>query len=79
MKVRTNILIEKETLTSAQGLGLNVSKTCDNALKLYITAIQNTNPKINPTLLNECSFAKENSWCGRRDLNPGRQRGRLMS
>jgi hypothetical protein len=22
---------------------------------------------------------KNVSWCGRRDLNPGRQRGRLMS
>jgi len=47
MKVRTNILIDKEILQTAQALGLNISKTCENSLKQYIAAIQNIKPETN--------------------------------
>ena len=39
MKIRTNILIDKETLRTAQDLGLNVSKTCEDILNLRIHAL----------------------------------------
>jgi hypothetical protein len=43
LKVRTNILLQRETLETAQELGLNVSKVCENSLKLYTEAMQNVN------------------------------------
>ena len=46
MKVRTNILIEKEILDKAKELGLNISKTCENLLKRYIQIIEQTNNQI---------------------------------
>jgi len=46
MKRKTTIRIETETLKKAQELGLNISKTCENALKLYINAIENVNNQI---------------------------------
>ena len=35
-KIRTTLYIDAEIIKEAQGLGLNVSKTCENALKLAI-------------------------------------------
>ena len=46
MKVRTNVLIEKELLAKAHELGINVSKACENALKVYINALTNANSAI---------------------------------
>jgi len=46
MKVRTNILIEKEILDKAKELGLNISKTCENLLKRYIQLIEQANNQI---------------------------------
>ena len=53
VKVRTSVLIEKEILKKAQELGLNVSQCLENALRLYINAIETANQKItsNPTAL----------------------------
>ncbi|MEM3459595.1 MAG: type II toxin-antitoxin system CcdA family antitoxin, partial [Candidatus Bathyarchaeia archaeon] len=82
MKVRTNILIEESVLRTAQNLGINVSKFCENALKIGIQALTNSLQKIaeNQTASTEKegfgNVVSENEWCGRRDLNPGRQRGR---
>jgi len=39
-KVRTNLYIDSEILKEAQELGLNVSKTCENALKLAIEQLR---------------------------------------
>ena len=41
VKVRTTLLIDKEVLRKAHELGLNVSKCCENALKLYVKAMEN--------------------------------------
>ena len=71
MKVRTNILVNKQTLTTAQDLGLNVSRTCENALNLYIQAMQNANTKMNPAFLGEASFAKEGSLVRSPRFEPG--------
>ena len=82
MRSTTTIRIDTETLKKAKELGLNVSKCCENALKLYTNALTDVNSQITNTprsFLSEGSLPKESSWCGRRDLNPGRQRGRLMS
>ena len=46
MKVRTNILIEESVLRTAQELGINVSKYCENALKIGIEALNNTQNQI---------------------------------
>ena len=88
MKVRTNILIEKEILDKAKELGLNISRTCENLLKRYIQLIEQANNQIF-TINNTSQQNKtENKggigtvgsdWRGRRDLNPGPQRGRLTS
>ena len=85
MKVRTSILIEREILEKAQEIGINVSKFTENALKQAIASLTNLNMQIqqqNQTLPEKegiGNVVSDREWCGRRDLNPGRQRGRLMS
>ena len=78
-KTLTSIYINKKLLETAKELGLNISKICEHALKLYIQAIKQADQQI----LNKNSkggIGTEGSdWCGRRDLNPGPQRGRLTS
>lgn len=59
MKVRTNILIDEQTLKTAQDAGLNISKSCENALNLYIEAILGANGKIKNGFLGAASFGKE--------------------
>ncbi len=39
-KIRTNIYIDFKILKEAQDLGLNVSKTCENALKMAIKQLE---------------------------------------
>ena len=82
MKVRTNILIEESVLRTAQELGINVSKYCENALKIGIEALKNTQNQIQQQNKTQNSFSlSEGSLlpkekvleCGRRDLNPGSQ------
>ena len=51
----TTIRIDPEILKKAQELGINISKTCGNALKLYIQALENANKQI---LSNQASFTK---------------------
>ena len=63
-----SITLNPEIAAKAQELGINISKVCENTLIQYIKAIEANN------FLDQPSFAKE-GWCGRRDLNPGRQRG----
>ena len=46
MKVRTSILIEREILKQAKEIGLNISKICENAVKIYITRLQAVNEEI---------------------------------
>jgi len=55
-KVRTSVFIDREILEKAKNLGLNVSQCCENALRLYIQAIESSNSQITK---NESS--KENS------------------
>ena len=63
--VKTTVKVDKELVKEAHELGLNVSKVCENALKRAIKQMKKVYGK------NNCE------WCGRRDLNPGPQRGRL--
>jgi len=55
MKKMTTIRINPEILKRAQELGLNISQCVENALKLYITALENANQKIasNQTAISE--------------------------
>ena len=46
MSVVTSIRINKQILEQAKELGLNISKICENALKLYITRLQGINNEI---------------------------------
>jgi len=39
-KIRTNIYLDKVVLKEAQELGLNVSKNCENALKIAIDRLK---------------------------------------
>ena len=46
MKKATIIRVEAEILKRAKELGLNITQVCENALKLYINAIENANKQI---------------------------------
>ena len=48
VKVRTTLLIDADVLKTAKELGFNISKVCENCLKIYIEAIKNANKKIVP-------------------------------
>ena len=61
------------------GSGLLEETQTINTLKLFWCATQTTpicSENANETCVNK---GIEELWCGRRDLNPGRQRGKLMS
>ena len=42
-KTRTTIYLNAELINLAKELGLNISKTCENALKLAISRLQGSN------------------------------------
>ena len=46
MKTLTSIYVDKEILEQAKELGLNISKICENALKIYIVRLQGVNTEI---------------------------------
>ena len=46
MRKMTTIRIDAKILKKAQELGINISKACENALKLYIQALENANKQI---------------------------------
>lgn len=46
MSVVTSVRINKQILEQAKELGLNISKICENALKIYITRLQDVNTEI---------------------------------
>ncbi len=77
MRVKVSVLIDKEILEKSHNLGINVSKACENYLRMLNNTIEGTNK--GNAVFGEAFSAEKGSWCGRRDLNPGRQRGRLMS
>jgi hypothetical protein len=76
MSNRRNVVLylDEQLVEKSKELGFNLSKTFENHLKQLITQFSSVN-----SLNNVDSMGKSLLWCGRRDLNPGRQRGRLMS
>ena len=80
-QAKVNLTIDEEVVKTAKELGLNMSKIAENALKEYIRRLEGSKTQTNggTPFLSEVSFGKEDSWCGRRDLNPGRRRGRPRS
>ena len=46
MRKMTTIRIDEKILKKAQKLGINISKACENALRLYIEALENANKQI---------------------------------
>ncbi len=77
MRVKVSVVIDKEVYEKSHSLGINVSKACENYLRTLNNAIDATNGQNTPLLPQVLSGEKLE--CGCRDLNPGRQRGRLMS
>ena len=79
MKVRASIFVEKDILEKSHDLGINVSKVCENALKISINAMQNATQQITPETQTETENNQDNEgkrgnrrfsqWTGR-DLNP---------
>ena len=65
MKARTTLLIDKETIERAQSLGLNISQTCENSLKVIMNFMQNGYSRI-PEFLSPGSFpsGKESGVAG---------------
>ncbi len=74
MKRKVTINIDQDVYEQAKKLGVNVSQACTNYLKTLNNQILATLNQ-NELSLTSVSFTKERE-CGRRDLNPGRQRGR---
>jgi CRISPR-associated exonuclease Cas4 len=60
---KTTVKVDKDLVKKAHELGLNVSRVCENALKIAIEQMKKVYGKNN-----------REEWCGRRDLNPGPQR-----
>ena len=58
MKARTTLLIDKETIERAQALGLNISQTCENSLKVIMNSMQNGYSRI-PEFLSPGSSSEE--------------------
>ena len=59
MKVRVNILLDKEIAEKAHELGINISKVSENALKQYIQALQNVRFMKQDQFLSPGSSAEE--------------------
>ncbi len=80
-KQRTTLTIDKEILRKAKEIGINVSQFCENALKEAIEVLEQSKIKTetNGGYADTRSVSPRHEWCGRRDLNPGRRRGRPMS
>ena len=76
MKMRTNILIEELVLKKAKSLGINISKACENYLKILIDIMEQTNSqikqriKINSEKRREVETIGVHNWWTGRDLNP---------
>ena len=84
-KVRVNLYLDEDVVKLAKEIGLNISKYCENALKIAIKKLKELNIKeeliyqdnlSKSSELNNCSGS---SWCGARDLNPGNRLGRPAS
>lgn len=73
VKQNVTLVIDKEVYEKAHALGINVSKACENYLKQLIEAIETLNSQKDQKGGNLGTVGS--GWCGRRDLNPGRQRG----
>ena len=69
MKKMTTIRINKEIYQKAKELGLNISKICENALKIYISRLQGVNTEIG-----NLGSARVRSLVGR--TSPSRGEGR---
>ena len=69
MKTLTSIYVDKQILKQAKELGLNISKICENALKIYITRLQGINTEIG-----NMGSARVRSLVGR--TSPSRGEGR---
>jgi post-segregation antitoxin (ccd killing protein) len=46
-KTYATIYVDKDVVRKAKSLGLNISKTCENALKEAIRRLEGSNPEIN--------------------------------
>jgi hypothetical protein len=66
------LYIDTDLVEKSKEIGFNLSKTFENHLKHLMTQFSTVNSKNNVD-----SESKKVIWCGRRDLNPGRQRGSL--
>ena len=65
LKVRVNLLMDKEVVEKAKEMGLNLSKCCENCLKTLVEAMKrgySTNTQ--RSFLGEASFTKEGSVDG---------------
>ena len=65
------IRIDRDVVEKSKGLGLNISKVCENCLKIAIDSMQGFYMK---TDIGEGSETNNDliDWCGDRGLNPGR-------
>ena len=53
MRKMTTVRIDAEILQKAQEIGLNISKSCENALKIYIQALEKANSQLTLKTLRE--------------------------
>ena len=74
-KTTVSIYLTKKTVERARFHNLNLSRISEQALISILDYLEPQNSKIS-YFLNEPSFQKESSWCGRRDLNPSTRLGK---
>ena len=70
MKVRVNILLEKEIAEKAHELGINISKVSENALKQYIQALEHVRFMKQDDFLSPGSSAEESGVVGSLGFEP---------
>ena len=75
VKAKLTLSVKSEIIEKAKEYGINISKFCEYALSKAINQIEHLQFQNNQGSIG----TKGSDKCGRRDLNPGRRRGRPMS
>ncbi len=68
-KTYSTIYLDKEVIQKAKDIGLNISKTCENALKDSIRRLEAPNHQNTTQPVFGEGFSQKASWWGRGDLN----------
>jgi hypothetical protein len=77
-KVALCVYVDRDVVEAAKAAGLNLSKTTENAFITAVEALSKIYTKKDGSF-RQRFLPKKGVRCGRRDLNPRYERGRLES